>query len=50
MIPDLAVESSRAMVYNCTFFKPERVFMELNPLYTRIDDLQGRVAALRGYL
>ncbi|WP_139349767.1 peptide chain release factor 2 [Thioalkalivibrio denitrificans] len=24
--------------------------MELNPLYTQIDDLQGRVEALRGYL
>jgi len=24
--------------------------MELNPLYTQIDDLQGRVDALRGYL
>lgn len=27
-----------------------RRIMELNPLYTQIDDLKGRLEGLRGYL
>jgi hypothetical protein len=29
---------------------PDGQSMELNPIYTRIKDLQARVDALRGYL
>ena len=50
-----AVLAANAMLDRVLFDAPpctlqSRRMLELNPLYTRIKDLDGRLGALRGYL
>ena len=45
-----AVSESERLLYYFSFFDTKSVMLEINPVQNQINDLKGRVDALRRYL